>query len=167
MNDFFIFLEKLELIAFFGGFPLVYFLVYFISTDFSFGKNWLIQLPKRLPVAYAFTTLLFVGMKLDQWIRSHGAAIDFRSYLFYFQAWAFLGLLFFSIFFRRKPHYTLLHSVPFISLLIFDFYTYYKGYLQVEMLHNEMRLYGLGTILNIISVLIVSSLYLIFKKRSV
>lgn len=165
MNDFFIYLEKIELIAFYGGFPLFYFVIYFISTELSFRKAWLKKLPQLLPATYAFSTLLFVGMKIDQWIRNHGAHFNFHNYLFYFQAWAFLGLLFFANYFRTKTVWVILHSIPFVALIIFDFIAYYQGHLQVELLHNEMRLYTLSTILMLVSLLFISALHFIFKKR--
>jgi hypothetical protein len=166
MDDLNSYIEKLELVAFFSAFPLIYLIARVISTQLSFNKKWLLNLYYNISLAYAITTLLYTGMKLNQVYQNHFFAFDFYNFNTYLKIWSLLGLLFFIPFFRRKMSWTFIHSLPFLGLIIFDFFAFYKSQTGVEVLHNEMRLYFVSAILNIASTMMVTLYFSIFSIKS-
>ena len=68
MDDFLVYIEKLELIAFFAAYALVYLFIIILATELKLEKsNWIKKLPSLLPKSYGLVVLLYVGMKLNQY----------------------------------------------------------------------------------------------------
>ena len=168
MNSFFNYIDKLELIAFFSAFPLFYFLIIsFYSKPLILKFKFLKLLPVLVSMTYATMTVLYLGMKLNQWylqsLISH-IQIDYFTILFFLKLWVVLGLLFFFHFFQTKPILALAHSSIYFLILLIDFFQYYHHQIQAEVFHNEMRLYIIGFFANSILFSILFTLrWMIFK----
>lgn len=168
MNDFFAYLEKLELIAFFAGFPLIYFLVVsyknqLLSSKYAFPK----QIPGNLKYGYALTVLLYVGMKVYQQVGNPDGFHLSNLYIGenrYLIIWAFAGLIFWLPFLKSKPILALLHSLVFFFLFLLFIYLYIKGEADKAVVTNSTQLYFYSILLNAITILIVSALQFIFSR---
>lgn len=156
MMDLFVYLEKLELLAFFSAFPLYYFLVIVLATEYSFQKKWIVNLPNIIPLVYLIITFLYLGMKVNQIFDVHVFKLDLQNTITYFKIWSTLGLLFLIPYFRTKRIWTFFHSIPYTFLIVVDFIHYFKNQILKEVINNEMHLYFISFLLIVVVTLIVS-----------
>jgi hypothetical protein len=168
MNNLFTYIDKLELIAFFSAFPLFYFfLIAFYSKPLVMKFKWLKSTPEIISIVYATISLLYVGMKLNQWyeqILIGPIQYDIYSYIFIVKCWSIFGLIFFFKSLRSKPMLALAHSSIYFIILLIDFFQYYHHQYDIEAFHNEMRLYFIGLLAYlIISFVFFLATYLRFK----
>ena len=154
MNDLNTYIEKLELITFFSAFPLVYLLVQMLVKDILPQKTWFSNHFKRISITYALVSLLFLGMKMNQMIQSHYFYFNFSNLISYLQIWAYSGVLFFIPSLASKTKWCLVHSIPFIFLILFDIAAFFLKKVGNDLLQNEMRLHFISAILNIVVTLI-------------
>ena len=63
-NSFFAYLQQLELIAFFSGYPLVYAIILFFTGKPGAVQGFRGRIFKLLPFAYALTGTLYLGLQL-------------------------------------------------------------------------------------------------------
>jgi len=169
MNNFFIYIDKLELIAFFSAFPLFYFLyISFYTKTFIVKFKWLKVLPEIISLAYATISLLYIGMKSNQlYVQNTMGPIQFEltSYIFILKFWSIFGLLFFFKFLRTKPLLALAHSSIYFIILLIDFFQYYHHQINVEAFHNEMRLYFISFVAYIsISIILILGYFIRLKS---
>lgn len=169
MFDFFAYIEKLELIAFFAGFPLVYFLVMAYRNQLQSSKYaFFRKVPNQLSYGYAFTLLLYVGMKLYQQASSqdgfHLSNLFVGENKLYI-LWAYVGLLCWLPFIKSKPIIALLHSLVFFFLFLFFLYLYINGEAEKSVLTNVTQLYFYSILLNLFSVLLITSLSILLSRR--
>jgi hypothetical protein len=99
MNDIFSFIDKLELISFFSGYLIVLTFVSIIANRYQ-SINWVVRLKNILPKSYGVIGLLYLGLKLQQYlptlIKYPLSTIQLR--------WDFLHLLaYFSFIFLFTP----------------------------------------------------------------
>lgn len=166
MFDLLVYLEKLELLAFFSAFPLYYLLVHFITNELSIQKKWVKAMPNNITLVYAIVTLLYFGMKLNQIFEMHVLNFDMHNYMHYFKIWALLGLVFFIPFFANKKKWVLFHSFPFIGIILVDFVRFFFNGLSKDAINNEMRLYFTSLLLQTAITLILSFFKTIFTRNS-
>ena len=169
MNDFFAYLEKLELIAFFAGFPLIYFLVMAYKNQLQSSKYaFLKQIPNHLSFGYALAVLLYVGMKVYQQI-SNQDGFHFSNLFIgdnrYYIIWAYAGLIFWLPFLKSKPILVLLHSLVFFFIFLFFIYLYINGEAEKAVVTNSTQLYFYSILLNCFTVLFATTLFLIFSRN--
>lgn len=169
MNDFFAYLEKLELIAFFTGFPLIYFLVMaykkpLLSSKYAFLK----QVPCHLSYGYALSVLLYVGMKVYQQVNNQEGFHVSNLFIGdnkYYIIWAYAGLIFWLPFLKSKPILALLHSLVFFFLFLFFIYLYINGEAEKAVVTNSTQLYFYSILLHVFTLLFVTTLYFIFSRK--
>jgi predicted membrane-bound mannosyltransferase len=162
MKDFFIYIQELELIAFYSSFPLFYFFIQTWSPQIS-GINIKLLLPR----SYAISVLLYLGMKIDQSIGHfdyYVAAENHTGLVFYLQIFTLSGLLFFFSYFKQRHYWVLLHSVIYFILLTSYFVKYFFHQIDKSVLQNSMTLYLLGILLHCVTMSI-SFLYSYFRNR--
>jgi len=63
-NTFFAYLERIEMIAFFSGYPLLYAVIFFISGNLQINKDLKKRIISLLPFAYALVGTLYLGLLL-------------------------------------------------------------------------------------------------------
>jgi len=63
-NSFVAYIQKLELIGFFAGYPLIYAIVIVIAGSIKDNKRIMARTASLLPFAYAFVGVLFLGFLL-------------------------------------------------------------------------------------------------------
>lgn len=163
-SSFFAYLERLELILFFSGFPLVYAVIVFIADTRLFKPVFRKGLVTLLPFSYALAGLLYLGLQLKKlypdYSFGHIRAMVQQPYLL---SWAMLSVFFFLPMLRRKIVFCLLHSLVFLFMVLIDlFQLLSNSHAEQSVVANDMRLYGFSVLLHsgcVLAVLIVSSLF--------
>src|SRR6478672_4923359 len=118
-SDFSSYIDRLGLIAFFAGYPVIYSIILVINGD---DRTFVKKLVVLLPYAYALTGTLFMGFiarELFSDPTNNFASFFQNSYL---RIWGLLAVLFWIPAFNKKPVYSLLHSLVFFLLLLKDFF---------------------------------------------
>ena len=163
MDDFLVYIEKLELIAFFAAYALVYLFIIILATELKLEKsNWIKKLPSLLPKSYGLVVLLYVGMKLNQYyplLKNYSLNFNFTTPLFYLKCWAVIGLIFLFNFFKKKPKLAIFHSLVFLLIPVVDFVHFYFNQIGIEIVHNEMRMFFIGILLHLVCIGIVAMYY--------
>ncbi len=159
-NSFFTFLEKLETLAFFAGFPLIFALVHVIVNQQKKTSHPASILIKSLPLAYALTGLLFIGLQIRNLYPGFSSAA-IRDFLngHWSRLWAVSAILFWIPLLHKKPAWCLLHSLVFFFLLVKDFFTGDK-----DVIRNNMQVYTDSLILNAITLVSVFIIYLFLSR---
>ena len=168
------YLERLELLAFFSAFPLVYALVFFIAGTFSQNRPGLkARLILSLPFSYALVGVLYLGYLLRSLYPDYSIShITAETYQPFLQIWALLSLLFWIPFLSKKPAISLLHSFVFFFLIVRDLLTEtFSSNGDKHVVKNNMKVYTDSFLLNLITFLIIFAavlvlLYLRSRKKT-
>jgi len=162
-NEFGIYMNHLELMAFFSGYPLIYAVVRFMAQQYKqpsfFGK----MIFKLLPFAYALTGTLFLGFVLKN------MSPDFNlKYLTdqYLRIWGLLAVVFWIPFFHKKTSYSFLHSLLFFFLLVRDIFisiTFFRAN-ERDIVQNDMKIYTGSLLLNAVTLFAVVTLYYVVHR---
>jgi hypothetical protein len=156
-ENFFVYLEHLELLAFFSGYPLVYAGVHFVAglnrkTHIQFSS----RMQRCLPFAYALMGSIFFLLWIRELIIQSGIknlAPGFN--LSFLKVWA-LGSSFFWIpALAKKPVYSLLHSLVFFSLLIKDIIASLGSDRANNNMSNDMKVYTISLVLNVLCLVLI------------
>lgn len=165
-NDFFLYLERLELMAFFAAYPLVYTLVKVIAGSRSLANSSLPKLTTLLPLAYALCGTLYLGLQLKNlWphLSPENISNHFSSLL---KGWGLLALLFWIPFFYRRPLLSLLHSLVVFLFLLKDLYQHSTSSANMEVIRNDMKIFTDSLLLNCACFLLVIMLYYFYQFLS-
>lgn len=167
-NSFLVSLSKLELMAFFSGYPLVY------AVARSFSGNLKEKLANSiaslLPLAYALTGVLFMGYQLKKLFPDYSIEnITHSIQQPYLVLWGLFATLFFIPFFNKKPVLSLIHSFVFFYFLISDLYLQlFQSSANNNIIVNDMKVYVSSLLLNmstLIIVVLLSFLFTYYKKH--
>ena len=163
---FFAYLYRLELMAFFSGYPLVYALVFLIAGNQPPKTKWKGKLFFLLPYSYALVGTLYVGLQLrngypDYSLENLKQLIQ-QSWLI---GWGILAMLFWIPAIAKKPVLSLLHSFVFFFLLIKDMFFQVPAFATDEnIIRNDMKLYTDSLLLNIGALSIVTLINFLFIR---
>lgn len=164
-DSFFIYIERLELLLFFSGYPLIYLLIFVIAeTNFAkkiFQKN----ISTLLPYAYALVGVLYLGFLLKSFYPDYSFNhISTSTKIPALKIWSLLSILFFIPLFAKKSVYSLLHSFVFIFFILRDLYFYVFKTLDKSVLENDMNLYTYSLLINIAAFLFVLAIASLYSK---
>jgi glucan phosphoethanolaminetransferase (alkaline phosphatase superfamily) len=170
-TNFFKYLQQLEVMAFFSGFPLVYAIVIFGAGYLQKKPELKKKLITLLPYTYAIVGTLFIGLQ----IRNLYPNYDFEniknsiSYPFLF-LWACLSILFYLPVINKRTVLSLIHSLVFFFILLKDLFIN-KSQVPTEdksIIRNDMKIYTDSLLLNagiyLITILILFFLIPLIKK---
>jgi hypothetical protein len=161
-EDILSYIQRMELLAIFSGYPLVYSIIQFISHRRSEKTNRLTaKLPELLPLSYAFLGTLYFALFLKEIFIDQ--LISF-SPIFFLKIWGALAFLFWFPRLRRTALYSLLHSLVFFLLIVKDLFTEMGSASGRDMIANDMRIYTLSLLANIIVLGIIVLIYIIRNK---
>ena len=168
MDSFFAYAQRLELMAFFSGYPLVYTVALFITGGQPLKNNFKSRIPSLLPFAYALVGSLYLSLQIrnlypDYSIQNINRAIQ-QPYLV---TWALLSILFWVPAIGKKRVLSLLHSLVFFFLLVKDLCAQLSAH-DRNIVRNDMTIYTTSLIVNFASLaflLLVSFLYTHFHKQ--
>lgn len=164
-NSFFYYIERLELISFFAGYPLIYALVHLLASfqksEQTIGKlNWV----SLLPYTYALIGSLFIGLVIDNMNGNFSIENIIAQFSSFIKIWGFLSLVFWIPLFVKKPIYSLLHSLLFFSLVIKDFFIPDANNTIEKTISNDMRVYSISLALNLGALLVIGLISWVTNK---
>jgi hypothetical protein len=171
-TNFFKYLQQLEVMAFFSGFPLLYAIVIVAVGYLQKKPEVKKKLISLLPYAYAVVGTLYLGLQ----IRNLYPNYDFENiknsilqpFLF---LWTCLSILFYLPVINKRIVLSLLHSLVFFFILLKDLFINISqtGGEDNSVVKNGMKIYTDSLLLNtgvyFLLILIVFFLVPLMKKR--
>lgn len=169
-SDFFSYLQQLEAMAFFSGFPLLFAIVVSIGGNGKLRKDRKNTLVTSVPYSYAFVGILYWGLQLRNLYPDY--SIDHISHSIqqpFLVIWGLGSVLFLIPFFRKISILPLFHSLVFFFFLLKDiFLQSFTSSADKNIVRNDMKIYTDSLLLNLGAyVLVMLAFYLISsaKKR--
>ena len=164
-GGFFAYLQRMEMLAFFSGDQLVYYLVRWIAgkkTENSSFRNSLISL---LPRAYALLGTLYLGLLLKNAYPDYSFSyLKHKIQEPYLVVWGLLSPIFWLPALNRKPVYSLLHSLVFFFFLAKDIcFSFFGLSADTFIVHNDMNIYTVSIVLNGLSLAFISMIVFLFS----
>ena len=142
MENFFAYLERLELLGFFSGYPLLFAVILSLAGGREKRNSTGKRLIRSLPYAYALTGTSYAAMVLfNAWPQIDGTLISGLQEP-WLRIWALLSLLFWLPLFSRYPILSLLHSLIFFFFLVSDLFFFARGRIHKDVIRNDMKIYG-------------------------
>jgi hypothetical protein len=158
---FFSYLQRLELITFFSGYPLVFAIIFFIAGNQPSNNKWKGKLFFLLPFAYALVGTLYLGYQLKSLYPDYTLEnIKQSLYHPFLMAWALSSLLFWIPRLAKKPVISLLHSFVFFFLLLKDLFFQLPAFeTDKNIARNDMKLYTNSLLLNMAAIIAITLIY--------
>ncbi len=172
-TSFFQYMQQLELMAFFSGYPLIYAVVNFATGNQHDKRNFWGRSAALLPVSYALVGTLYLGLQLKNLFTDPPSveSIQFSTQLTWLVIWALLSITFWIPALRRKPVLSLLHSLVFFFSLLRDlFLQFISSSADENIIRNDMKIYTDSLLLNLGSIgfiILLCFIYSSCKKRLV
>lgn len=170
-DSFFIYLEQLELLLFFSGYALVYFLIGAIAEAGWVKKIFKKNISTLLPYAYALVGVLYLGFLLKSFYPNYSfSSILPATKIPALKIWGLLSILFFIPWFAKKPVFSLLHSLVFVFFILRDLYAYVFATAERSILKNDMNLYTYSLLINIATflfVVVLASLFRMLQRKKI
>jgi hypothetical protein len=167
-TNFFGYLQQLELMAFFSGYPLLYALAFFIAGDQHVKNRFKNRIVTLLPFAYALTGTLFLGFQLKNLYPDYSIEnIKLSMHRPGLVLWGFLSMLFWIPALTKKPVLSLLHSLVFFFFLLKDLFLHLLKSTERDTIRNDMNIYTDSLFLNLAAfsiTLLISFLFSRYKK---
>lgn len=171
-NSFLAYLQQLELIAFFSGYPLIYAVIIFIADNPQFKSSFLSRASRLLPFAYALVGVLFLGFELKKLYPDYSIEnIKHTIQHPYLVSWGLLSILFWIPALSQKKTWSLFHGLVFFLVIVKDMlWQLTTPSADSNIVKNDMKVYLSSIILNlgaIVIIWLVSFFYARFQKPSV
>ncbi len=169
-SGFFAYLQQLELIAFFSGYPLLYALVLSIAGKQSVRNHFKKRLVAVLPFAYALVATLYIGLQLKNLYPDY--SLENIQELFaqpFLKIWGILAFLFWIPALSKRPVFSLLHSLVFFFLLLKDLIIHSASDGDRLVIKNDMKVYTDSLLLNscsFIAIFLISFIFLQLKDKN-
>lgn len=146
------YLQLLEILAFFSGYPIIDLLVKYLSQFKGMQRFTKLALP-TLPFTYGFIGLLFLGLQL----KTLSISLDLSRFQHpYLVIWGILSILFLFPIFSKYRNLSLLHSLVFYIVFISkNFFQDYPLEEKSQVLSNYMNIYSISLALNLMLLLLV------------
>jgi hypothetical protein len=149
-NSFFEYLQQLELMAFFSGYPLLYAVILFIAGNKRSKNNFKSRMVLALPFAYALIGTLYLGLQLKKLYFNYSSGnVKQMMHLPYLMIWGLLSILFWIPSVSKKKVLSLIHSLVFFFFLLKDIVLQFASSADENILKNDMRIYTISLLLNV------------------
>ncbi|MEO8861769.1 MAG: hypothetical protein ABI358_10125 [Ginsengibacter sp.] len=149
-NSFFAYLQQLELLAFFSGYPLVYAVIIYFAGAKRTTNNFKARMVSVLPYAYALIGTLYLGLQLKKIYFNYSSEnIKHMMDAPWLMSWALLSIFFWIPAIAKKRILSLLHSLVFFFFLLKDFVLQFTRSIDESIVNNDMRIYTISLLLNI------------------
>jgi len=156
--------------AFFSGYPVLYAFLLALNESKKIKSGFYSNLIRLLPFAYALSGTLFFGLILKVVYPDFSARnISKQLQPAFLNIWAILSLLFWIPLLHKKPVFSLIHSLVFFSLVFKDILLNIGSSISNDFIKNDMKMYTISILLNIITLAVLSVLSFIFslmRKKS-
>jgi hypothetical protein len=155
-NNLFTYVQQLEMLAFFSGYPLIYCLVGFLNRNASFKNRWGERSFRVLPFAYALIGTLYLSLQLINFFPDYTmGSIMHRIQQPYLFIWGLLTILFWVPVISKRQIFSLLHSLVFFFIIIKDLFLQLTGVPgHQDIIKNEMNVYTASIFLNLAAFII-------------
>jgi hypothetical protein len=159
-NSFLAYLERLEMMAFFSGFPFVYYAMALFKGNKNNNKNVFTGAFSLLPFVYALLGTLFLGLLLKNLYPDFSIEhIRLKTQQPLLILWGLSSILFWTPFLNAKPIYSLIHSLVFFFFLAKDVFFHLIGFTGDEhIIRNDMKIYSVSILVTLIALACVSLL---------
>lgn len=171
-DDFLAYLERVEMMAFFCGYPLLYAIVNVLGESKRTVAAIKRKLAFLLPFAYAMAGTLYFGLFLKN-LYPNLSIESIRSTLqgSYLKIWALSALLFWIPALSKKPVFSLLHSLVFFFFVTKDLFLHLSQSTDKSTVRNDMNIYTLSFIINLASLVFILLIYYLItfirKKKGI
>ncbi|MCO5946273.1 hypothetical protein [Mucilaginibacter flavidus] len=169
-SSFLAYIQKLEAMAFFSGYALVYTVILFILGNRRLKGKLSDRVISFLPASYALISILFLGFQLKKLYPDYSFEhIQFTIQQPFLVIWGLLPIAFLAPFFYKRPVLSLLHSCLFFYFVVSDlFFLAITPSADNNIVKNDMRVLAASIILNLALPGLITILFLAFsylKKR--
>lgn len=169
-NSFFSYLQQLELMAFFSGYPLIYAVTLFFAGNQEVRNNCKSRIVSLLPFAYALVGTLYFGLQLKNLYPDYSVEnISHTMQQPWLICWGLLSMLFWIPALGKKTFLSLIHSLVFFFFLIKDlFLQLSSSSAGNDVVRNDMKIYTISLLLNLgalILIVLLSFVATYFIKR--
>ena len=169
-NNFFAYLQQLEMMAFFSGYPLLYTFILFV-TGYRQSKPYTKKrVASLLPFSYALVGTLYLGLQLknlypDYSIENIKGTFEHPLLVI----WGLLSILFWIPALGKKHVLSLIHSLIIFFFLVKDlFLQSTTSSADKNIVRNDMKIYTDSLLLNLGAfafIVLLFFLYTFYKKR--
>jgi hypothetical protein len=164
-KSFFIYLEQLELMVFFSGYPLIYLFIRALAEIKFIKGMFKINISTLLPYSYALAGTLFLGLELSSLYPDFSFEhIKLSSAAPFLKLWGLFSIFFLLPRLARRPVLSLLHSLFFFFLLVKDIFLNIFQNTEDNTLKNDMLVYTYSLLLNFAAFLFIVLLYLLYTR---
>jgi len=168
-GGFFAYLQRLEMLAFFSGYPLIYLFIQFIAGSPSLKNKTIRGFTSLLPSGYALVGTLYLGLQLRNLYPGFTLQnIEHAIPQPFLNIWGLLSILFWIPVISKKPVLSMLHSLVFFFIIIGDLISQLTGVnSDRNILKNDMRIYSVSILLNLAAFIFVAliTFSLNFRKK--
>ena len=166
MNNFFAYVQQVELMTFFSGYTLLYAIINVIAGDKESGNYFKKNIISVLPLSYALICSLYLGLFLKNLYVNYSAGnVNLVIYHPYLVTWAFLAILFWIPLFRKKVVLTFLHSVVFFFILVKDLVIQIASEVDANILKNDMKIFTASFLLNLAAFTVMGIFYFTLMRN--
>ena len=165
-DSFFSYLQRLELLAFFSGYPLLYAIVVFIAGKEQSKTTIKGRIVSMLPYGYALVGTLYLGLQLKNLYPDYSFEnIKLAMQLPFLIIWGILSILFWMPALSKKSVLSLLHSLVFFFILAGDLFTHST---DKSVIRNDMNIYSNSLLINLATfgfLVLISNLVVSHRKQ--
>jgi len=164
-NSFFLYLEQLELMLFFAGYPLVYLLVKVLGEIAPLKNLFDIKITHLLPYTYALVGLLYFGLQVKSLYPDYSFEhIRLSTQGPFLKIWGLLSISFFMPVLSKKPVFSFLHSLVFFFFLAKDLVNNTFFSVDKTVVNNDMHIYSYSLLINISTFVFILLIYALLKR---
>ncbi len=164
-TDFFSYAELLEMLAFFSGYPLIYFIVLILAGKKETKKGVQSKLIPFLTIAYAISGTMYLGLQLKNLYPNYSLYnIGQNIYHPVLKALALLSVVFWLPVLRKRPLISLFHSFIFFFIVVNDLWQNMMGNADNDIVKNDMKLFTISLLINTSTLVIIILIYVLFKS---
>ena len=166
-NSFLAYLQRLELIGFFSGYPLIYAIALVITGNQRLKNYFINRIAPLLPFSYALAGTLFLGFELKKLYPAYSIEHVKESILHpYLVIWGLLAMLFWVPALSKKIYFSLIHSLVFFFLMVSDIFVQLFSSADSDIVKNDMKVYTSSLALHLCTFIFLVLLMFIFTRYS-
>jgi len=165
-SSFFAYLQQLELMAFFSGYPLLYAFIFFIAGNKQSRNNFKTRIVSVLPYVYPLLGTLYLGLQLKNLYPYYSFEnIKLSMQQPWLIIWGLLSILFWIPALGKKIYLSLIHSLVFFFFLVRDLFLQLSASaVDKSIVKNDMNVYTNSLLLNFGAFIIIVLISFLFKR---
>ena len=166
-NSFFAYVQQLELMVFFSGYPLIYAIIVFAAGSAPDSSSYKARAVKLLPYTYALVGTLFLGFQLKKLYPDYSVEhLKLSIQHPWLITWGLLAILFWIPALAKKSVLSLIHSFVFFFFLARDLFLQLSApSSNNDMVRNDMKIYTNSLLLNLGAFALVILIAFLFTRQ--